>query len=173
MTASRSLLAGPRRRALTRKLAIELWAVGVAGAILLAIAFILNGPSAFPAQHVRASQDVRLAAPANPELHDFMRRAALPAKASDSSVAVAASAPTVPALSRAAIAPRVDQAKRWTMRTASAHPPAQVTAQPKARPSAMSDVDPWRQVHKAGASAVANLLGEGNSPSSLAKNFPL
>ena len=79
MTATILLKVRSKRRAVTRKLALELWAVGLASAILLAIALVLNGPTASSAQSVGASsvEGGRLAGPTNPVLKAFMERVAL------------------------------------------------------------------------------------------------
>ncbi len=180
----------PRRRMLTRKLAIELWVVSLASAILLAIALALNGAGDSGAAVERG----RVAQPASLELKDFMERAALKSAAVPVAAAPAtdlspsgglATAPrNVPALSRAAVAPRAAQPKAQAARVASAIPPlprpayaasgpAQEKAQAPALRTAMLDDGPWRLVQDTGASAVAHLVFVGNSLTSLAKKLPL
>ena len=186
-----------RRRTLTRKFAIELWVVGLASAILLAIALALNGTADSAAETVGAAgvDGGRLARAENPELKNFMERVALastsqPAAATTRLLSPPSSAAnsgeSVPALSRAAVAPRAGEAKAHAARVASALPPprpaliasaspalAGAAAPAKVPPTPPADVAPWRLVKDTGAFAVANLVSVGNSLSSLAKKFSL
>ena len=174
----------PRRRTLTRKLTIELWVVGLASAILLALALALNATAESASETMGAAgvEGGRHDAATNPELKDFMERAAFAAAvrpaaptARDSNPPeLAPSAPrSVPAFSRAAVAPRASDPKAHATRVASATlpPPRPVLAAPASTPP--TDVAPWRLVRETGASAVANLVSVSNSLSSLAKKFSL
>jgi hypothetical protein len=150
----------PRRRALTRKLALEFWIVGIASAILLAIAVGLQGAGSSAAEDLGAATEAgRPARLTNSEVKDFLVRAALASAASvraaaasvDSSASGGLATPTgVPALSRAAVAPRAAQQK----------------AQAPARETAALDDGPWRLVEDTSASAK-------NSLTTFAKKLPL
>ena len=151
----------PRRRVLTRKLALEFWIVGIASAILLAIAVGLQGAGSSAAEDLGAAKESgRLDRLTNREVKDFRVRAALASAASLTPTAASlgmspskdpGTAPTsVPALSRAAVAPRAPQRK----------------AQAPARETAALDDGPRRLVEDSSASAK-------NSLTSFAKNLSL
>ena len=176
------------RRTLTRKLTIELWVVGLASAILLALAIALNGAADSAADTVGASgPEGSLARGDEPRSSKaFMERAAFasasrpaPAAVRDSALPeLAPSAPrSVPALSRAAAAPKANEQKPHATRVASAILPAP-GASPVAPPASVQRTSPaegapWRLLTDTGAFAVANLAVVGNSLSSLAKKFSL
>ena len=179
----------PRRRMLTRKLTIELWVVGLASAILLALALALNATADPPAETVGAAgADGRPAAAMNPELKDFIERAAFaaatrPAASTARELTPQESAssapPSAPALSRAAVAPRAGEPRAHAKRVASAIlPPPHSALVARASPATVPplppvDVTPWRLVKDTGAFAAANLVSVGNSLSSLAKKLSL
>ena len=63
---------------LTRKLALELWVVGIAGAFLIAIAVALHGASSSADEDLgAATEGARLAELTNMDVKDFMVRTAL------------------------------------------------------------------------------------------------
>ena len=187
MTARNFASFRPRGRTLTRKLALELWVVGLTSAILLAIALAMSGAAESEAETLGAAgvDAGRLAPAANGELKAFMERAALASfslsasagPASQSSLGASAPA-SVSALSRAAVAPRSAESKARATRVASAIAPprpAPIAIAPPAPGAPMVSVEngPWRLVEDTRASAVANLVSVSASLSSLAKKFSL
>ncbi len=161
---------------LTRKLALEFWIVGVASAILLAIAAGLQGAGSSAAEDLGATEGGRLAQLTNREVKEFMVRAALASAASfrpaagsmDSSASGRLATPTsVPALSRAAVATRL----------ASAIPPLEgavlTGAEGRARETAALDDGPWRLVEDTSAPATATIASAKNSLTTFAKKLPL
>jgi hypothetical protein len=139
----------PRRRTISRKLAVELWAVGLVGGALLMLALAMNGAGGDARETVGAAdaEGGRLAQASNPELKQFMVRIALASAARPASDAPEAVEPRGRARAALPVAP------------------------PQA--PARSDRDLQRPASDADASAVANLPGAGNSPSPFADKFAL